>query len=147
MLKIVSDSLEYFGVTVQNFSTKEPKRSTCLSWRVCQDAVQLLKLYERILSLQCEHIKHALHKPNGDNLIAQCTQQLQKTTARQLTVLNFVVSSYQDQVKSDKNAKECDRNSRLGPNIYFKSTIRMVYSTIRIGRSTPAFGLPQTDLP
>lgn len=79
----------WFLRVFQSYGTKffyqGTKRNTCLSWRICQDAVQLLKLYERILSLQCEHIKHALHKANGDNLIAQCTQQLQKTTARQLS--------------------------------------------------------------
>ena len=81
--------------------------------------MQLLKLYGTILSRHCELIKNALHKASGDNLILQYTQQLQKTTARQLTLLNFVISSYQDQLKSEEKAKVCDRSSRLGnPNMY-----------------------------
>ncbi|XP_027041497.1 uncharacterized protein LOC113669627 [Pocillopora damicornis] len=113
MLKVVSDSLEYFRVTLQNYSTKETKKATPLSWRICQEAMQLLKLYGTILSRHCELIKNALHKASGDNLILQYTQQLQKTTARQLTLLNFVISSYQDQLKSEEKAKVCDRSSRI----------------------------------
>ena len=114
MLKLLSDSLEYFRVTLQNVFSKEANNKTPLLWRTCQEAVQLLKLYAAILSLQCEQIKNARQKANGDNLIAQCTQQLQKTTVRQLSVLNFVISLYQNQLKSEKNAKDCNRNSRLG---------------------------------
>ena len=125
MLKVVSDSLEYFRVTLQNYSTKETKKATPLSWRICQEAMQLLKLYGTIMLLHCELIKNALHKASGDNLILQYTQQLQKTTARQLTLLNFVISSYQDQLKSEEKAKVCDRSSRLGnPNLYLLILIK-----------------------
>lgn len=109
MLKLLSDSMEYFRITFQNVCSNQ----TDLSWRTFQEAVQSLKLYAAVLSLQCEQIKAALHKANvSDEVVVQYQQQLQKTTVRQLTVLNFVISSYQDQMKSDKGAKDCSKDSR-----------------------------------
>lgn len=110
MLKLLSDSMEYFRITLQNAYNSQAD----LSRRTFQDAVQLLKLYAAVLSLQCAHIKTALHKANvTDDVVVQFRQQLQKTTVRQLTVLNFVISSFQDQLKSEKFTEECSKVSRL----------------------------------
>lgn len=110
MLKLLSDSMEYFRITLQNAYNSQAD----LSRRTFQDAVQLLKLYAAVLSLQCAHIKTALHKANvTDDVVIQFRQQLQKTTVRQLTVLNFVISSFQDQLKSEKFTEECSKVSRL----------------------------------
>lgn len=110
VLNLLSDSMEYFRITLQNAYNNQ----TELSRRMFQDAVQLLKLYAAVLSLHCEQIKTALHKANAtDDIIVQFRQQLQKTTVRQLTVLNFVISSYQDQMKSEKVTEECGKDSRL----------------------------------
>lgn len=110
MLKLLSDSMEYFRITLQNAYNSQAD----LSRRTFQDAVQLLKLYAAVLSLQCVHIKTALHKANvTDDVVVQFRQQLQKTTVRQLTVLNFVISSFQDQLKSEKFTEECSKVSRL----------------------------------
>lgn len=110
VLKLLSDSMEYFRITLQNAYNSQ----TELSRRMFQDAVHLLKLYATVLSLQCEQIKTALYKANAtDDMVVQFRQQLQKTTVRQLTVLNFVISSYQDQMKSEKVTEECSKDSRL----------------------------------
>lgn len=110
MLKLLSDSMEYFRITLQNAYNSQAD----LSRRTFQDAVQLLTLYAAVLSLQCAHIKTALHKANvTDDVVVQFRQQLQKTTVRQLTVLNFVISSFQDQLKSEKFTEECSKVSRL----------------------------------
>ena len=110
VLKLLSDSMEFFRITFQNACSSR----TDLSWRTFQEAILLLKLYGTVLSLQCEQIKGALHKANiSDEVVAQSQQQLQKTTVRQLTVLNFVISSYQDQLKSEKGGKDCSKDSRL----------------------------------
>ena len=110
VLKLLSDSMEYFRITLQNAYNSQ----TELSQRLSDDAVQLHKLYAAVLSLQCEQIKAALHKGNAtDDTIVQFRQQLQKTTVRQLTVLNFVISSYRDQMKSAKVTEECSKDSRL----------------------------------
>ena len=110
MLKLLSDSMEYFRTTFQTVFSNQ----TDLSWRTFQEAVELLKLYAAVLSHQCEQIKMALHKANiSDDLVAQYRQQLQKTSVRQLTVLNFVISSYQDQMKIEKGGKDCSKDSRL----------------------------------
>ncbi|KAJ7380134.1 Separin [Desmophyllum pertusum] len=113
MLKLLSDSMEYFRLTVQNVCSKQTGDKTpALSWRTFQEAAHLLKLHAAVLSLQCEQIKTALRKANNDDLVAQCRQQLQKTTVRQLTVLSFVISSFQDQMKCEKNAKDCNQDVR-----------------------------------
>lgn len=110
VLNLLSDSMEYFRITLQNAYNNQ----TELSRRMFQDAVQLLKLYAAVLSLHCEQIKTALHKANAtDDIIVQFRQQLQKTTVRQLTVLNFVISLYQDQMKTEKVTEECSKDSRL----------------------------------
>jgi len=102
--------MEYFRITLQNAHNSQ----TDLSQRTIQDAVQLLKLYAVVLARQCEEIKTALHRGNAtDDMVVQFRQQLQKTTVRQLTVLNFVISSYQDQMKSEKVTGECNKDSRL----------------------------------
>lgn len=114
MLKLLSDSMEYFRLTLQNVCSKQTGDKTpALSWRTFQEAAHLLKLHAAVLSLQCEQIKTALRKANNDDLVAQCRQQLQKTTVRQLTVLSFVISSFQDQMKCEKNAKDCNQDVRL----------------------------------
>ena len=102
--------MEYFRIALQNAYNSQ----TDLSRRMFQDAVQSLKSYAAVLSLQCEHTKTTFHKANGtDDVVVQFRQQLQKTTVRQLTVLNFVISSYQDQIKSEKVTGECSTDSRL----------------------------------
>ena len=110
VLKLLSDSMEYFKSTLQNAYNSQ----TDLSQRMFQDAVQLLNLYTEVLSLQCKQIKTALYKANAtDDMIVQSKQQLQKTTVRQLSVLNFMISLYQDQIKSEKISEECSKVSRL----------------------------------
>ena len=110
VLKQLSDSMEYFRITLQSAYNSQ----TDLLRRTFQDAVQLLKLYTAVLSLQCELIKTVLHKANATNdVVVQSREQLQKTTLRQLTVLNFVISSYQDQMKSEKVTEECSKDSRF----------------------------------
>ena len=109
VLKLLSDSMEYFRIALQSAYNSQ----TDLSRRMFQDAVQSLKLYAAVLSLQCDQIKTALHKANAtDDVVVQFKQQLQKTTVRQLTVLNFVISSYQDQMKNEKVTPECSKDSR-----------------------------------
>ena len=119
VLKLLSDSMEYFRITLQNAHNSQ----TDLSQRTIQDSVQLLKLYAVVLAHQCEEIKTALHRGNAtDDMVVQFRQQLQKTTVRQLTVLNFVISSYQDQMKSEKVTGECNKDSRLVKYTYFVRT-------------------------
>lgn len=121
VLRLLSDSMEYFRSTLQNAYNSQ----TDLSQRTFQDAVQLLKLYAAVLSLQCELIKTVLHKANAtDDVVVQSKQQLQKTTVRQLTALNFVISSYQDQMKSEKVTEEFSKDSRLVRFVCFVNNLK-----------------------
>ena len=45
-------------------------------------------------------------------MVAQLRQQVLKTTERQLRVFSFVFSSYQDQWKTEKDAKRTIKDSR-----------------------------------
>ena len=45
-------------------------------------------------------------------MVAQLRQQVLKTIERQLRVFSFVFSSYQDQWKTEKDAKRTIRDSR-----------------------------------
>ena len=74
--------------------------------------VQVLQSYISVLSLQCEQLKSELLKSKHDNIVAQLKQQVLKTTERQMTVFSFVISSYQDQLKNEKDAKSTIRDSR-----------------------------------
>ena len=117
MLKLLSDSLEYFRIILQNVCSKQTdnikEKPPALTWRTFQGVVELLQSYVSVLSLQCEHVKAELHSVDSDDAVPQLRQQLQKITDRQLTVLSFVISSYQDQLKSEKDGlKNCNRNSR-----------------------------------
>ena len=73
----------------------------------------MLQSYISVLSLQCEQLKSELLKSKHDDMMAQLKQQVLKTTERQMTVFyNFVISSYQDQLKNEKDAKSTIRDSR-----------------------------------
>ena len=72
----------------------------------------MLQSYISVLSLQCERLKSELLKSKHDNIVAQLKQQLLKITERQMTVFSFVISSYQDQLKNEKDAKSTIRDSR-----------------------------------
>ena len=113
MLKLLSDSLEYFRINLQNESSKKSKeKSPTLSLKTLQGTVQVLQSYISVLSLQCERLKSELLKSKHDDIVAQLKQQVLKTTERQMTVFNFVISSYQDQLKNEKDAKSSIRDSR-----------------------------------
>lgn len=116
MLKLLTDALEYFRIILQNVCNKQTdttkEKIPYLSWRVFQGTEQLLQSYITVLSLQCERLKAELKRVSSDDSVAQLRQQLQKTTDRQLGVLSFLISSYQDQLKSDKDAKNCSKESR-----------------------------------
>ena len=116
MLKLISDSLEYFRIILQNLCNKQThvakEKTPSLTWRTFQGTVHLLQSYVTVLSLQCEQLKVELHKVNSDDSPTQLRQQLQKTTDRQLAVLSFIISSYQDQLKSDKDTKNCSKDNR-----------------------------------
>ena len=113
MLKLLSDSLEYFRINLQNESSKKSKeKSPTLSLRTLQATVQVLQSYISVLSLQCERLKSELLKSKHDDVVAQLKQQVLKTTERQMTVFSFVISSYQDQLKNEKDAKSTIRDSR-----------------------------------
>ena len=71
-----------------------------------------MNAYIAVLSLQCERLKSELLKSKHDNIVAQLKQQVLKTTARQMTVFSFVISSYQEQLKNEKDAKSSIRDSR-----------------------------------
>ena len=73
----------------------------------------MLQSYISVLSLQCEQLKSELLKSKHDDMMAQLKQQVLKTTERQMTVFyNFVISSYQDQLKNEKDAKSTINDSR-----------------------------------
>lgn len=116
MVKLLSDSLEYFRIILQSMCNKKAdvakEKPPALSWRAFQGAVQLLLSYITVLSLQGQQLRGELCKVSSDNVAAQLRQQLQKATDRQLTVLSFIISSYQDHLKSEKDAKNCNRDSR-----------------------------------
>ncbi|CAH3148581.1 unnamed protein product [Porites lobata] len=113
MLKLLSDSLEYFRINLQNESNKKSKeKSPTLSFKTLQGTVQVLQSYISVLSLQCERLKSELLKSKHDNIVAQLKQQVLKTTERQMTVFSFVISSYQEQLKNEKDAKTTIRDSR-----------------------------------
>ena len=113
MLKLLSDSLEYFRINLQNESSKKSKeKSPTLSLKTLQATVQVLQSYISVLSLQCERLKSELLKSKHDDVVAQLKQQVLKTTERQMTVFSFVISSYQDQLKNEKDAKSSIRDSR-----------------------------------
>ena len=113
MLKLLSDSLEYFRIHLQNESSKKSKeKSPTLSLKTLQATVQVLQSYISVLSLQCERLKSELLKSKHDDVVAQLKQQVLKTTERQMTVFSFVISSYQDQLKNEKDAKSSIRDSR-----------------------------------
>ena len=63
-----------------------------------------------VLSLQCEQLKAELLKAKRDDMVTQLSRQVLKTTERQLTVFSFVVPSYQDQWKTEKDAKRTIRD-------------------------------------
>ena len=87
MLKLLSDSLEYFRINLQNESRKKSKeKSPTLSLKTLQGTVQVLQSYISVLSLQCERLKSELLKSKHDNIVAQLKQQVLKTTERQLAV-------------------------------------------------------------
>ena len=112
-LKLLSDSLEYFRINLHSESSKKSKeKSPTLSLRTLQGTVQVLQSYISVLSLQCERLKSELLKSKHDNIVAQLKQQLLKITERQMTVFSFVISSYQDQLKNEKDAKSSIRDSR-----------------------------------
>ena len=92
--------------------TKRVRRSLTLSLKTLQGTVQVLQSYISVLSLQCEQLKSELLKSKHDNIVAQLKQQVLKTTERQMTVFSFVISSYQDQLKNEKDAKTTIRDSR-----------------------------------
>ena len=77
MLKLLSDSLEYFRINLQNESSKKSKeKSPTLSLKTLQGTVQVLQSYISVLSLQCERLKSELLKSKHDNIVAQLKQQL-----------------------------------------------------------------------
>jgi len=113
MLKLLSDSLEYFRINLQNESSRKSKeKSSTLSLKTLQGTVQVLQSYISVLSLWCERLKLELLKSKHHDIVAQLKQQVLKTTERQMTVFSFVISSYQDQLKNEKDAKSTIRDSR-----------------------------------
>jgi len=72
----------------------------------------VLQSYISVLSSQCEQLKSELLKAKCDDMVVQLRQQVLKTTERQLAVFSFVISSYQDQLKNEKDAKSAIRDSR-----------------------------------
>ena len=112
MLKLLSDSLEYFRINLPNESSKKSKeKSPTLSLKTLQGTVQVLQSYISVLSLQCERLESELLKSKHDDIVAQLKQQVLKTTERQLAVFSFVVPSCQDQWKTEKDAKRTIRDS------------------------------------
>ena len=98
---------------LQNESNKKSKeKSPTLSLKTLQGTVQVLQSYISVLSLQCAWHKSELLKSKHDNIVSQLKQQVLKTTERQMTVFSFVISSYQDQLKNEKDAKTTIRDSR-----------------------------------
>ena len=57
MLKLLSDSLEYFRINLQNESSKKSKeKSPNLSLKTLQGTVQVLQSYISVLSSQCKQL-------------------------------------------------------------------------------------------
>ena len=90
MLKLLSDSLEYFRINLQNESSKKSKeKSPTLSLKTLQGTVQVLQSYISVLSLysdQLTYVSRSGLKPNRNDIVAQLKQQVLKTTERQLTM-------------------------------------------------------------
>ena len=88
--------------------------------KTLQETVQVLQSNISVLSSQCKQLKSELLKAKRDDMVEQFRQQVLKTTERQQTVLSFVFSSYQDQWKTEKDAKRTIRDSRsvLSQNTY-----------------------------
>ena len=90
MLKLLSDSLEYFRINLQNESSKKSKEiSPTLSLKTLQGTVQVLQSYISVLSLysdQLTYVSRSGLKPNRNDIVAQLKQQVLKTTERQLTM-------------------------------------------------------------
>ena len=58
MLKLLSDSLEYFRINLEYESSKKSKeKPSTLSSKTLQGTVQVLQSYISVLSLQCEQLK------------------------------------------------------------------------------------------
>ena len=90
MLKLLSDSLEYFRINLQNESSKKSKeKPPTLSLKTLQGTVQVLPSYISVLSLYCDQLTYVSRsglKPNRNDIVAQLKQQVLKTTERQLTM-------------------------------------------------------------
>ena len=72
MLKLLSDSLEYFRINLQNESNKKSKeKPPTLSLKTLQGTVQVLQSYISVLSLQCERLKSELLNTKHDDMVAQ----------------------------------------------------------------------------
>ena len=80
-----------------------------------------MQCYISVLSLQCERLKSELLKSKHNDVVAQLKQQVLKTTERQMTVFSFVLSSYQDQLKYEKDAKITIRDSMSVVHWYRKT--------------------------
>ena len=113
MLKLLSDSLEYFGYNLQNESSKKSKeKSPTLSLKTFQGTVQVLQSYISVLSLKCKQFKEKLCDANSNDLVTQLREQILKTTKQQRAVLCLLFSSYQDQLKNKKDDKSTIIDSR-----------------------------------
>ncbi|XP_068670254.1 separin-like isoform X2 [Montipora foliosa] len=115
-LKLLSDALEYFRISLQSAYSKgtgvNQNNVPILLWKTFWETTQLLQSYVTVLSLQCERLKHDIRKINSDSC-TQLRQQIHKITDRQVGVLSFIISSFQDQLKSDKlTQNDCNSDAR-----------------------------------
>ena len=114
MLKLLSDSLEYFRINLQNESSKKSKeKSPNLSLKTLPGTVQVLQSYISVLSSQCERLNSELLKAKRDDMVAQLRYSVTGSKDhRTATEFSFVFSSYQDQWKTEKDEKLTIRDSR-----------------------------------
>ena len=115
-LKLISDALEYFRISLQSAHNKgadnqKKRKAPMPSRRTFSETTSLLQSYVTILSLQCERLKDDISKLNCDSS-AHFRQQLKKIKDRQLGVLSFIISSFQDQLKLNDESVE-NFNSEL----------------------------------
>ena len=113
-LKLISDALEYFRISLQSAHNKgadntcinqKKKKALIPSRRIFSETTSLLQCYVTILSLQCERLKDDISKQNYDSSV-HLRQQLKKIKDRQLGVLSFIISSFQDQLKLNEESIE-----------------------------------------
>ena len=120
-LKLISDALEYFRVSLQSAHNKgadstctnqKKKKVPILSRRTFSETTRLMQSYVTVLSLQCERLKDDISKLNYDSSM-HLRQQLKKIKDKQLGILSFIISSFQDQLKlNDQSIENCNSDLR-----------------------------------